>query len=270
MSQEDYYQVLGVDQNASQTRIKEAYRQAAFKYHPDRNRENIAAAEKMKKINEAYAVLSNPAKKTDYDNMRTRFGSSAYTHFRNNYSEQDIFSGSDINHIFEEMARSFGFRGSNEIFKEFYGKGYQQFEFKKPGGPAHRFVFRGPTQAGHQQQIRFPVDGNLGKVLRFVVQKVSGVRFPEDGADIDERLYLAPQQALQGGPFAYYLRRQSKKLVVNIPAGIREGQRIRLEGMGEKGKAGGKPGDLFLKVHLRKPLLKSIKDLFIKGKKAGS
>jgi len=107
MSQADYYQVLGVDSDASQSKIKEAYRQLAFKHHPDRNSENAAAADEMKKINEAYAVLSNPAKKTEYDNLRTQFGSSAYTHFRNNYSEQDIFSGSDINHIFEEMARSF-------------------------------------------------------------------------------------------------------------------------------------------------------------------
>jgi DnaJ-class molecular chaperone len=65
MTQEDYYQILGVDQNASETKIKEAYRQLAFKYHPDRNRENTAAAEMMKKINEAYAVLSNPAKKAN-------------------------------------------------------------------------------------------------------------------------------------------------------------------------------------------------------------
>lgn len=269
MSPEDYYRVLGVDHNAPQSKIKEAYRQAAFKYHPDRNRENEAAADKMKKINEAYAVLSNPAKKTEYDDLRTQFGSSAYTHFRNNYSEQDIFSGSDIHHIFEEMARSFGFRGSNEIFKEFYGSGYQQFEFKKPGRHARKFVFRGPSQTGHQQPAQFPVGGNLGKILRFVLQRVSGVQFPEDGADIDERLYLAPQQALQGGPYAYHLRRQSKKLVVKIPAGIRDGQRIRLEGMGEKGKAGGKPGDLFLKVHIRKPLLASIKEFFT-GRKARS
>jgi curved DNA-binding protein CbpA len=102
-----------------------------------------------------------------------------------------------------------------------------------------------------------------------VLQKVSGVQLPQNGADIDEHLYLAPQQALQGGPFAYYLRRQSKKLVVKIPPGIREGQRIRLAGMGEKGKAGGKAGDLFLKVHIRKPLLKSIKDFFA-GKRAKS
>jgi len=269
MSQEDYYRVLGVDQNASKTKIKEAYRQLAFKYHPDRNRDNTAAADQMKKINEAYAVLSNPAKKDEYDNLKTQFGSSAYTHFRNNYSEQDIFSGSDIDHIFEEMARSFGFRGSNEIFKEFYGRGYQQFQFKRPGEQTRKHVFRGPSQAGQQQQVQFPLGGNLGKIMRFVLQKVSGVQFPEDGADIDEHLYLAPLQALHGGPYAYYLRRQSKKLVVKVPAGIREGQRIRLAGMGEKGKAGGKPGDLFLKVHIRKPLLKSIKDFFV-GRKASS
>ncbi|CAB1058930.1 Chaperone protein DnaJ [Olavius sp. associated proteobacterium Delta 1] len=269
MSQEDYYQILGVDQNAPPTKIKEAYRKLAFEHHPDRNRENTASADKMKKINEAYAVLSNPAKKTDYDDLRNQFGSSAHTHFRKNYSEQDIFSGSDINHIFEEMARSFGFRRSNEIFKEFYGRGYQQFEFKKPGAHARGFVFRGPSQTGHQQQVQFPLGGNLAKVMRLVLQKISGVQFPEDGADIDERLYLAPQQAMQGGPYAYYLRHQSKKLVVKIPAGIRQGQRIRLEGMGGKGKAGGKPGDLFLKVHIRRPLLKSIKDFFA-GRKARS
>jgi len=269
MAQADYYRVLGVDQNASQAKIKEAYRHLAFKHHPDRNREKPGAADKMKKINEAYAVLSNPAKKAEYDDLRTQFGSSAHTHFRNNYSDQDIFSGSDINHIFEEMARSFGFRGSNEIFKEFYGQGYQQFGFKKSGTQTRKFVFRGPSPGGHQPQVQFPLGGNLGKVLRLVLQKISGVQFPEDGADIDEHLYLAPQQALQGGPYAYYLRRQSKKLVVKIPAGIREGQRIRLEGMGEPGKGGGKPGDLFLKVHIRKPLLKSIKDFFMKGRKAG-
>jgi DnaJ-class molecular chaperone len=223
----------------------------------------------MKKINEAYAVLSNPAQKSEYDNLKTQFGSSAHTHFRNSHSEQDIFSGSDINHIFEEMARSFGFRGSNEIFKEFYGRGYQQFGFKKTGTPTQRFVFRGQSPTGHQPQVQFPLGGNLGKVMRMLLQKISGVQFPEDGADIDEHLYLAPQQALQGGPYAYYLRRRSKKLIVKIPAGIREGQRIRLEGMGEKGKAGGKAGDLFLRVHIRNPLLKSIKDFFTKGRQAG-
>jgi len=269
MAQEDYYQVLGVDQNATGQQIKETYRKLAFKYHPDRNKENPVAVEKMKKVNEAYAVLSNPAKKREYDTLKNQFGASAYTHFRNNYSEQDIFSGSDINHIFEEMAKAFGLRGSNEIFKEFYGRGYRQFEFKNSRGFARGNVFGNPSKAGGQGGTPFPIGGNPGKVIRFLLGKISGVQFPEDGADVDEHLYLTPEQALQGGPYAYYLRSQSKKLVVKIPSGVRPGQRIRLAGQGKEGRGGGQPGDLFLKVHVRKPLMKSIKDLFSK-RKAGS
>ncbi len=262
MSQADFYQVLGLEQDASESKIKEAYRQLAFKYHPDRNRDDSVAADRMKKINEAYAVLSNPSKKAEYDQLRSQFGSSAYSRFKNTYTEQDIFSGSDINHIFEEMAKSFGFRGSSEIFKEFYGKGYQRFEFKNTEGSSRQFVFRGGLRPGFQQHSQTPLNGYLGKLIRFVLHKAGGLELPEDGADIDEHLYLTPQQALQGGPYAYYLRRHAKKLVVKIPPGVREGQRIRLTGMGEKGKSGGKPGDLFLKVHIRKPLLKTIIDFF--------
>ena len=123
MSQRDYYQILGAEKNADSKRIKEAYREQAFRYHPDRNKENPEAAEKMKHVNEAYAVLSDPTKRRKYDTLRQQFGSSAYNQFRNNYSQQDIFSGSDINHIFEEMSKAFGFRGFDDIFKEFYGNG---------------------------------------------------------------------------------------------------------------------------------------------------
>ena len=266
MVQEDYYQVLGVDQKATDQQIKDAFRKLAFKYHPDRNKENPLAVEKMKGINEAYAVLSDPAKKREYDTLKNQFGSAAYTHFRKNYSEQDIFSGSDINRIFEEMAKAFGLRGSNEIFKEFYGRGFQQFGFKNPRGFARGYVFGNPPKTGNQGRAPLPFGGNKGKIARFLIQKISGVQLPEDGADIDENLYLAPEQALQGGPYAYYLRRKSKKLVVKIPPGVRPGQRIRLAGMGQEGKGGGKPGDLFLKVHIRKPLMKPIKDLIARWK----
>ena len=267
MVQEDYYQVLGVDKNATAKQIKEAYRQLAFKFHPDRNKENIGAVEQMKKVNEAYAVLSNSAKKREYDTLKNQFGSSAYSHFRNNYSEQDIFSGSDINHIFEEMAKNFGLRGSNEIFKEFYGRGYRQFEFKKPGVSAKGYFFGRPApRNGYQQQANFPFGGNLGKISRLLLQRIGGFQLPEDGTDINDHLYLDPQQALHGGPYAYYLRHKSKKLVIKIPPGIRQGQQIRLTAMGQDGKGGGKPGNLLLKVHIRKPLLRVVKDLFSKWK----
>jgi DnaJ-class molecular chaperone len=267
MIQEDYYQVLGVDKSATGKQIKEAYRKLAFKFHPDRNSENTGAIEEMKKVNEAYAVLSNPSKRSEYDNLKSQFGSSAYTHFRNNYSEQDIFNGSDINQIFEEMAKAFGLRGSNEIFKEFYGRGYRQFEFKKPGVFARGFFFGGPAAgAGYNRQDRSPLNRNYGKISRYLLQKISGIQLPEDGNDILDNLYLSPQQALHGGPYAYYLRQKSKKLVVKIPPGVRDGQHIRLAGMGQDGKGGGKPGNLLLKVHIRKPLLNSIKNLILKWK----
>jgi curved DNA-binding protein CbpA len=203
MAREDYYRVLGVDQNASDQKIKEAFRKLAFKYHPDRNKENPASVEEMKKVNEAYAVLSDPAKKSEYDTLKNQFGSSAYTHFRNTYSEQDIFNGSDISAIFEEMARAFGLRGSNEIFKEFYGRGFQQFEFRNTRGSARGYVFGNPPKAGVQGRTPFPFSGNKGKIARFLLQKISGFQFPEDGADVDDHLYLTPEQALQGGPYAY-------------------------------------------------------------------
>jgi len=83
---------------------------------------------------------------------------------------------------------------------------------------------------------------------------------PENGADINDIINLDPLMTQQGGPYAYFLRKKSKKLVVKIPPGVREGQRIRLAGMGEDGKGGGKPGDLYLKVYIKKPLLRKIKD----------
>jgi len=261
MSQNDYYRTLNVEQKAGPRQIKEAYRKLAFKYHPDRNTENPDAAEKMKRVNEAYAALSNPAKRREYDALRQQFGSAAYSRFRQNYSEQDIFSGSDINQIFEKMARTFDLRGFEEIFKEFYGQGYQNYEFRKQGAFTRGWVFTGTTANRAAQQPRFPFKGNVGKVYNYLFKKISGFELPENGADINDVIYLSLQQTREGGPYAYYLKKKAKKLVVNIPRGVKEGQKIRLAGMGEDGKGGATPGDLFLKVHITKPLFQPIRDL---------
>jgi len=260
MSQNDYYQILGIDQKAGPRQIKDAYRKLAFRYHPDRNSQNPSAAEKMKQVNEAYAVLSDTDKRREYDAMRHQFGASAYSRFRQNYSEHDIFSGSDINQILEQMARAFGLRGFDEIFKEFYGQRYRHYEFRKPGFFAKSYYFEGSR---HSRPISSPglfLQGGIGKLTRFFLKQFSGIELPEDGADRNDTIWLSTEHARQGGPYAYYLRQKDKKLVVKIPPGVKHNQHIRLAGMGEDGKGGGKTGDLYLKVRIRMPLLQRIKD----------
>jgi DnaJ-class molecular chaperone len=264
MPPHDYYQILGVDQKAGPKQIKDAYRRLAFQHHPDRNRQNPEAAEKMKKVNEAYAVLSNAAKRREYDMLRQRFGSSAYSQFRQNYSEQDIFSGSDINQILEQMARAFGLRGFDDIFREFYGQGYQRYEFRKPGFFAKGYYFSKPHQPRGMNSTGFPLPGTSGKLIRFFLKHLSGIEWPENGNDINDTIILSPEHALRGGPYAYYLRKKNKRLVVQIPSGVKHNQVIRLAGMGENGKGGGKTGDLYLKVRIRKPLLQPLKDFLSK------
>ena len=188
---QDYYTILGIDPKAEPQQIKAAYRNLAFQYHPDRNRGDAASAEKMKRINEAYAVLSHPNKRQEYDRLRQQYGPSAYHQFRQSYSEQDIFKGSDIHQIFEEMARAFGLRGGEEIFKEFYGQGYRSFEFKRPGFFARGFIFSGFRQSygwkkaaflsstifalAHLQPVAFLPTFMLGYVFSYLYQKSNSI-----------------------------------------------------------------------------------------------
>jgi len=133
MAETDYYKVLGVDKNASDTEIKKAYRKLAMKYHPDHAKGDKSAEEKFKQVSEAYAVLSDKEKRKQYD----QFGSSG---FRQRFSQEDIFRGFDFSDIFRE----FGFGGAN-------------FSSGRRGGT--RFSFGGTNPfGGYQQQA--PVKGS--------------------------------------------------------------------------------------------------------------
>ena len=263
MNQKDYYLVLEVDRNATQEKIKQAYRRLAFQYHPDRNRGDPDAVEKMKEINEAYAVLSDPRKQRDYDSLRDQYGPYGYDRFKQTYSERDIFRGSDINQIFEEMARAFGFRSFDEVFKESYGPGYRTFEFRRSGVFGRGFIFFGPGyRSGHLSEAPasseiFP--GYLGKLTQYLLKKMLGIKGADRGRDWQDVIVLDPLQTQEGGKLRYSHPKRDKELIVTIPPGIKEGQRIRLKGMGAEGGDGGEPGDLYLKVRNRRPLLQRVK-----------
>jgi curved DNA-binding protein CbpA len=271
MNQPDCYEVLGIRREASPQIVKEAYRKLAFQYHPDRNRGNPEALEKMKAINEAYAVLSDPEKRRRYDTFSNVYGPSGYDRFRQTYSEEDIFRGSDINQVFEEMARAFGFRNYEEIFRESYGKGSRMFEFRRPGifgrvvifGPGLR---RNPmNDAQAEGRATSPLrQGVFVKLLRYVLRSMWGLEEHRRGKDRQEVLSLAPWQALQGGKIKYFHREKSRELIVTIPSGVGDGQKLRLKGMGEPGKGGAEPGDLYLKIQIQQPLLKKLKALLRK------
>jgi curved DNA-binding protein len=122
---EDYYKTLGVGKNASVNDIKKAYRKLAMKYHPDHTKGDKAAEEKFKKITEAYAVLSDPDKRKQYDT----FGSAD---FQQRYSQEDIFRNFD----FSDILKEFGFGGG----------GFNT------GDGGYRFSFGGSQFGGGRQQ----------------------------------------------------------------------------------------------------------------------
>jgi DnaJ-class molecular chaperone len=260
MDKIDYYKVLGIESGTGADTIKAAYRDLAFQHHPDRNKGNPAAAEKMKQVNEAYAVLSDPEKRRAYDALRDQYGHAAHDHFRKSYTDQDIFNGSDIHQIFEEMARSFGFRGSDEVFKEFYGQGFRTFQYRRPGIFGGGFFFFGPGGGAGKGGVPLK-SGPLAMLAGQIFKKLAQASAPDRGGDLIETITLDAETAEKGGPYAFYHKRADKKLIVKIPPQVRSGQKIRLSGLGRPGKGGGPPGDLFLKVQVRKPLLARLKAL---------
>jgi len=258
MEQKDYYDILGLENDASQKQVRDAYRRLALLHHPDRNKDNPEAADRMKEINESYAVLSDPPKRREYDALRQAYGSSAYGQFRQTHSDQDIFKGSDIQQIFEELSRAFGFRGFDDVFRESYGTGYQTFEFSSPG--VFGRVFMGGSGNVQSAGRSAPLGGYLEKLIRYGLKKKWGIELPERGKDLHDSIMLSPNLAQLGGRIRYSCSKTGRELVVTIPQNTREGLQLRLKGMGETGHAGGESGDFYVTVRIRNLLIQKAKD----------
>lgn len=264
MNQKDYYRILGVSETAAADDIRKAYRNLAFRYHPDRSHGN---EEMMKEINEAYAVLSNSAKRREYDDMRQTYGTFARDHFRQAYTDQDIFRNSDIGQVFEELSKIFGFNRPEDIFTRanFYGRNYRTFEFKGPGYSGRGFFTYGPMRHAYREKLKggggHPLFSKVMLKGLDVFQKMAakklGIDLPENGKDRYDVIRITPEEAAAGGKVRYLYRKpgNSRELLVRIPSRMREGQKIKLRGLGEEGRHGGEPGNLFLKVNIRTPFL---------------
>ncbi len=210
----DYYKVLGVDKSASSAEIKKAYRKLALKYHPDKTRGDKELEAKFKEISAAYAVLSDPKKKQQYDT----YGS---TDFHRRYSQEDIFRGFDINDILKQ----FGF-GS--------GGGSASFRSANVGGMG----------GGSSFSSFFTQNGGCGG---------GGCSStPQKGQDMTYQISVTLDEVLNGAERTISLRKNGtpQNVSVKIPKGIEEGKKLRLQGKGGASVNGGPAGDLYLKVEI--------------------
>jgi curved DNA-binding protein len=220
MANKDYYKILEVEKSASTEEIKKAYRKMAMKYHPDRNDSNKISEEKFKEISEAYAVLSDPEKKKQYD----MFGAEG---FQQRYSQDDIFSNFDFGTIFKE----FGFGN---------GSGW-----KRGGGSGiFNHIFSGVNRRpGYKTQ-----DDSYRSIFSNFGERTGGFK----GQDVIYELPLHLQDIVtsEQRTISYTLGGMSQQIRVKIPAGIADGKKLRLAAKGQSGPNGGPPGDLYIKVKI--------------------
>jgi curved DNA-binding protein CbpA len=112
-----------------------------------------------------------------------------------------------------------------------------------------------------------PFPGILGGLLKTLIQRGMGIQFPEKGKDGRDTINISPELASRGGELEYTYNKFGikKNLLVKIPSGISNGQKIRLKAMGATGKNGGPPGDFYLEIRVSVPLLSRMKNIFRSG-----
>lgn len=254
MSKRDYYEVLGVERGASAEQLKKAYRKLAMQYHPDRNPDDPAAAEKFKEINEAYDVLKDDQKRAAYD----RFGHAAFENGRGGGGPGfgDFHFTGGFSDLFEEM------------FGDFMGGRGRQASGRGNDLRYNMEISLEDAFAGKTATITIPssatCDACQGTGGRDGAQPVScptchgagKVRAQQGFFTIERtcptcqgmgRVIKDPCRVCGGQGRV----RKDKTLSVNIPAGVEDGTRIRLAGEGEAGMRGAPPGDLYIFLTIR-------------------
>ncbi len=220
MSKKDYYEILGVKEDAGESEIKKAYRKLALKYHPDKNPDDKRAEEKFKEVSEAYYALGDAKRRKEYDNLR-KMG--AYT---GDFSEAQGFDFSDFIKNFSSGrgARTSGF---SDIFGDiFFGNSGGQ------KGSGYTYYYSpGQDRSGAR-----------------------GVYASDHGStDTDLRATLpVPAKLAEKGGEAKFKISNGKTVTLKIPRATRDGQKMRLRGQGEECPCCRHKGDLIVTLRVEK------------------
>ncbi len=211
MKYQDYYQILGVSRAAEESEIKKAYRKLARKYHPDVN-QDAGAEDKFKEVKEAYEVLKDADKRQAYD----RFGADWKHGQQFEGAGAGGFGGGAYGGA--HAGDQFGGGDFSDFFESIFGERHQQGQ----GSPF-----------GQHQRVR-----------------------PQRGADLQLKLDITLEEAFNGGSKTIQFARSTgssemKKLKINIPKGVKTGQKIRLAKQGQASPGGGEPGDLLLEMNIQ-------------------
>ncbi len=267
----DYYEVLGVNKNSTDDEIKKAYRKLARKYHPDLNRNDPKTAEaRMKEINEAYDVLKDKEKRAQYD----QFGHAAFSGgggggygggFTGNINMDDIFGGMG------------GMGGLGDIFEQFFGGGGTRTRQKS--GPQKgadlrydlRITFE-EAAFGKEMSIKIPrmetceECGGTGAKKGTTPDECpdchgTGIRQTRTNTPFGVIANSRPCERCHGtgqivkNPCGHCHGegkiRVNRDIKLNIPRGVDEGQRLRIQGGGQAGERGGQPGDLYVYINIK-------------------
>lgn len=256
-SKRDFYEVLGIKKGASQSEIKKAYRKMAKKYHPDTNAGDEAAAEKFKEVSEAYSVLNDPEKKKLYD----QFGHAAFDGTGQPGGSYGAGFGGAGSSGFGGFggAGGSGFSGFSQgpdgSYQEYHFDGNMDDILKDIFG--HGFSGSGSGASGFSgfsgTSGTSGFSGSSSKGFSGFGRGAGYGSFPQDGENVHADINVTFDEAAFGGDRYFDLKDPAGKkqsIKVHIPAGIDNGQSIRLRGKGMPGVNGGKAGDLLLKVHV--------------------
>ncbi|HEU4706650.1 MAG TPA: molecular chaperone DnaJ [Solirubrobacterales bacterium] len=254
---DELYKTLGVSKKASEDEIKKAYRKLARKYHPDKNPGDDEAEEKFKEISAAYDILGDPEKRKEYDegSVFAGFGSGGQAPFG---TGPGGFGGFDFGDILGSMGSVFG-RG---------GRGGQPQQVRGRDLETEVGLSFDEAINGAQISVTVPKQSRCatchGSGAKPGTAPTTCPRCEGRGVEVQgQGLFSISQPCPQCGGAGRViedpcptcggsgLTQQSKRYKVNVPAGVKEGSRIRLAGKGEDGPRGGPPGDLYVTVHVQ-------------------